>query len=1052
MKQYDLVAENPQSTVVAEYQTELKREKGYQSEADLERAFIDQLETQGYEYLQIKSEADLTQNLRVQLQKLNDYAFSDKEWNSFFKTKIANQNSGIEEKTSIIQEDFIQLLTRDNGETKNIYIIDKQNIHNNSLQVVNQYAVSPLPCGEGSGERSNRYDVTVFVNGLPLVHIELKRRGVDIKEAFNQINRYQRESFWAGSGLYEYIQLFVISNGTYTKYYSNTTRNQHIKESENKRGKTKKTSNSYEFTSWWADANNRPITDLIDFAKTFFAKHSLLNLLTKYCVFTSDKLLLAMRPYQIVATERILGRINVSNNYKTYGKIEGGGYIWHTTGSGKTLTSFKTAQLASRLPYIDKVLFVVDRKDLDYQTMKEYDKFEKGAANATKNTSDLKRKLEESGSKIMITTIQKLDVFIKKNKKHPIFEQRVILIFDECHRSQFGDMHTAIKKNFKKYHIFGFTGTPIFAVNAASGGNPKLKTTEQAFGDKLHTYTIVDAITDKNVLPFRIDYISTMREEENIADEKVWNIDREKALAAPARIANIVAYIRQHFNQKTKRNDKSYTHNVTRNVEEIVSARDKSKVEEIKQKIRLSGFNSIFCVSSIDVAKLYYEEFKRQQNQTNQINQLNPGLDNLKIATIFSYGANDEMEDGLIDENSEDTSNLSVSHRDFLESAIADYNTIFKTNYDTSSDKFQNYYKDVSQRVKNREIDLLIVVNMFLTGFDATTLNTLWVDKNLRLHGLLQAYSRTNRILNSIKTFGNIVCFRNLEKATNESIALFGDKEAGGVVLLKSYNDYYYGYETENGKQHKGYEELIAELIQKYPIGAQIIGEKAQKEFIQLYGGILKVKNILSSFDEFSGNEILSERDVQDYHSVYIDLYNEFRNKTKGDSENVNDDIVFEMELIKQVEINIDYILNLIRQYHDSHLQDKEIAVSISKAIDSSVELRNKKDLIEQFIASLTPDTDVDDDWRKYVEEKKVEELNRIIAEENLNKTETETFVKNAFRDGYVPETGTAITKLLPPLNPFAPDNQYATKKQSVIEKLKSFLDRFLGITSSASN
>jgi type I restriction enzyme R subunit len=1040
MIRYDLILENLESTIVAEYEMEYRAMKQYQSEAELEKAFIEQLKTQSYEHLPIHSETDLIQNLRIQLEKLNQYKFSDNEWNRFFNQYLANANEGIEEKTCTIQEDYIKNLTRDDGTTKNIYLIDKQNIHNNSLQVINQYETA-------AGNKANRYDVTVLINGLPLVHIELKRRGVDIKEAFNQINRYQRESFWASCGLFEYVQIFVISNGTFTKYYSNTTRNQHIKESTGRGGKSsaqKKTSNSYEFTSWWADANNKPITDLVGFSKTFFAKHSLLNLLTKYCVFTSEKMLLAMRPYQIVATERILGRINVSNNYKTYGKIEGGGYIWHTTGSGKTLTSFKTAQLASKLPFIDKVLFVVDRKDLDYQTMKEYDKFEKGAANSNISTAVLAKQLADINNKIIITTIQKLSVYLKKyisDEKHQsiIRNSRFVIIFDECHRSQFGDMHTAIVKSFKKYNIFGFTGTPIFAVNASTSGNPHLKTTEQAFGDKLHTYTIVDAITDKNVLPFRVDYISTMREEENIANEKVWDIDRERALMAPVRISNIVKYILEKFNRKTYRNDKSYIHNVLTNIEQVVSARDRLKVEEIKQKIRVSGFNSIFATSSIDAAKLYYEEFSRQQKDL-------PELQRLKVATIFSYGANDELEDGLMDENSEDTSNLSVSHRDFLEKAIQDYNTIFKTNYDTSADKFQNYYKDVSQRVKNREIDLLIVVNMFLTGFDATTLNTLWVDKNLRLHGLLQAYSRTNRILNSIKTFGNIVCFRNLEKATNESIALFGDKEAGGIVLLKSYSDYYNGYETENGKTVKGYEELIAEILQKYPIGERIMGEKAQKEFIKLYGAILKVKTILSSFDEFTDNEILSERDVQDYHSMYIDLYNEFRKIPKGDSENVNDDIVFEMELIKQVEINIDYILELILKYHDDHFQDKEIVITINKAIDSSIELRNKKDLIVQFIASLTPTSQVDDDWRNFVNEKQKEELSRIIADENLNPEETEKFIQNAFRDGFIQETGTAITKILPPLNPFAAGNQYATKKLAVIEKLKRFLERFLGI------
>ena len=987
MDKYTIVAENPESTVVTDYKSPYSRETTYQSEADLEKAFIEQLQMQAYEYLPFTTEQELIANLRQQLEMLNNYQFSNTEWEQFFKNKITNQNSGIEEKTTIIQEDHIQLLTRDDGTVKNIYLIDKANIHNNRLQVINQYAVD-------NGKRANRYDLTILVNGLPLIHIELKKRGVYIKEAFNQINRYNRESFWAGSGLFEYVQLFVISNGTYTKYYSNTTRFAHIKElGDGAVKKGKRTSNSFEFTSWWADANNRPIIDLMDFGRTFFAKHTLLNILTKYCVFTSDKLLLAMRPYQIVATERILSRINVSNNYKTFGKIDGGGYIWHTTGSGKTLTSFKTAQLASKLPFIDKVLFVVDRKDLDYQTMKEYDKFEKGAANSNTSTAILKKQLENPNARIIITTIQKLAVLIKRQKNHLVFGQRIVIIFDECHRSQFGEMHTAITKTFKKYHLFGFTGTPIFAINSSSNSQANLRTTEQAFGEKLHTYTIVDAITDKNVLPFRIDYISTMREEENITDTKVWDIDREKALAAPKRISNIVNYIREHFDQKTKRN--SYY--------------------QLKDR-RLAGFNSIFAVTSIDVAKKYYAEFQKQMAGLASDKQL-------KIAIIYSFGANeDDPEiDGIIeDENLEDTSNLDQNSREFLESSIQDYNKVFKTNFDTSSDKFQNYYKDVSQRVKDREIDLLIVVNMFLTGFDATTLNTLWVDKNLRLHGLLQAFSRTNRILNTVKTFGNIVCFRNLEKATNESIALFGDKEAGGVVLLKTYDEYYNGYKNGD-KDVQGYSSLVNELQVKYPIGEQIIGEQNQKEFIKLYGAILKVRNILSSFDEFAGNEILTARDVQDYHSIYINLYNDFRGKNKGDSENVNDDIVFEMELIKQVEINIDYILELIRKYHQSHLKDKEIVISIAKAIDSSLELRNKKELIEKFIDSLTPETNVEDDWQSYVDAKKLEELDSIIIEENLDKDETYKFINNAFRDGFVQSSGTAISKVLPPVSRFKP-------------------------------
>jgi len=901
---YNLVAESSHlsvgeagSTVVAEYAPEKKRADHYQSEDALEKAFIKQLETQAYEYVNITSESELVLNLRKQLEKLNDFTFSDAEWEQFFKSVIANPNQNIEEKTATIQEDSTKILNREDGTFKNIDLIDKKNIHNNSLQVINQYATD-------EGQRANRYDVTVLVNGLPLVHIELKRRGVAIQEAFNQINRYQRESFWASSGLFEYVQLFIISNGTHTKYYSNTTRFQHIKEATSgKAKKGKKSSNSFEFTSWWADASNKPILDLMDFANTFFAKHAILNILTRYCVFTTDKQLLAMRPYQIVATERILNRIEISTNYKKLGTVEAGGYIWHTTGSGKTLTSFKTAQLVSRLDYVNKVLFVVDRKDLDYQTMREYDKFEKGAANSSTSTAVLKKQLEDANSRIIITTIQKLDRFINKNKGHEIFGGQIVLIFDECHRSQFGDMHTGIVKAFKKYHMFGFTGTPIFAKNSSSSGKLDLKTTEQAFGDKLHTYTIVNAIADKNVLPFKVDYVSTMKEKEDIDDEEVSNIDREKALLAPERVSNIVNYIREHFDQKTKRNS-------------FYKIQDR----------RLAGFNSIFAVSSIDAAKTYYLEFKKQLADE-------PSDKKLKVATIFSFGVNDEDADGMIDENSEDTSGLDVSSRDFLESAIADYNKMFGTSYDTSSDKFQNYYKDVSERVKKREVDILIVVNMFLTGFDATTLNTLWVDKNLRLHGLLQAYSRTNRILNSVKTFGNIVCFRNLEKATNESIALFGDKEAGGIVLLKAYEDYYNGYK-DGDKEVRGYKSLIEELLEKFPIGERIVGEQNQKDFIKLYGAVLRVRNILTTFDEFAGNEILSARDVQDYHSMYIDLYNEFRKSTDGEKENVNDDIVFEMELIKQIEINIDYILGLIRMYHEDHTKNKELLIDINKAID----------------------------------------------------------------------------------------------------------------------
>ncbi len=1012
---YNLVVENLHSTVVAEfvaeYTTGKKRAEQYQSEAELEKAFIKQLEAQAYEYLPVTNEDALKNNLRVKLEKLNDFSFSDKEWEQFFASEIANPNQSIAEKTATLQEDYIKNHTLENGTVKNIYLIDKKNIHNNSLQVINQYATD-------AGKQANRYDVTVLVNGLPMVHIELKRRGVAITEAFNQINRYQRESFWTDSGLFEYVQLFVISNGTHTKYYSNTTRSGHIKEARgNTAKKGKRSSNSFEFTSWWADATNKPIPDLMDFARTFFAKHALLNILTRYCVFTAEKKLLVMRPYQIVATERILERIDISTNYKKLGTLDAGGYIWHTTGSGKTLTSFKAAQLASKLPGIEKVLFVVDRKDLDYQTMCEYDKFEKGAANSNTSTAVFKRQLEDADTRIIITTIQKIDRFIKKNRRHEIFGGHVVIIFDECHRSQFGNMHVGITKSFKRYHLFGFTGTPIFAVNSSSNGRVDLKTTEQTFGDKLHTYTIVDAIADKNVLPFKVDYISTMKEAENIEDKDVKSIDREKALSTPERLENIVKYIREHFDQKTKRNS----------------------FYKLKDR-RFAGFNSIFTVSSIDMAKRYYMEFKKQLEGL-------PSDQQLKVATIFSFSANEEEIDGVMDENSEDTNGLDASSRDFLDGAIRDYNDMFGTSYDTSSDKFQNYYKNVSKRVKNRDVDILIVVNMFLTGFDATTLNTLWVDKNLCLHGLLQAYSRTNRILNIVKGFGNIVCFRNLEEATNKSIALFGDKEACGVVLLKSYDDYCNGYENE-GKTVRGYKSLIDELLEKFPVDGQMIGEQNQKDFIKLYGAILRVRNILVTFDNFVGNEILTEHDVQDYHSLYIDLYNELRNTDDGEKENINDDLVFEMDLIKQIEINIDYILRLIKQYHEDHTKNKEILVDINKAIDSSVELRNKKELINQFISSLDSGSVVDEDWLKFVKEKKIEELDKIIRDEKLNREATYTFVNNAFRDSNVPTTGTAITMVLPPVSRFSATGERARKRESVLSKLRKFFEKFFNISS----
>ena len=1014
MTHLNIISQNPESTLVSEFKRDDKRERSYQSEAALESAFIRQLQEQGYEYLPIADEQSLIENLRTQLERLNDFKFSDSEWDLFFKMVLANQNDGIVEKTNTIQNDSVKVLSlvdggKDGVSFRNIKLIDKDDIHRNSLQVINQYVVE-------NGARSNRYDVTILVNGLPLVHVELKKRGVDLKEAFNQINRYQRDSFWAGSGLFEYVQLFVISNGTFTRYYSNTTRNAHVKKTNELKAKNStKSTGSFEFTSYWADEKNKVITDLVDFTSTFFAKHTILNVLTKFCVFTAEKDLLVMRPYQIAATEKILQRILIASyDKKRLGTTAAGGYIWHTTGSGKTLTSFKTAQLASKMDGIDKVLFVVDRKDLDYQTMKEYDRFEKGAANSNANTAILQRQLEDTNCRIIITTIQKLSRFIAKNRKHDIYDAHVVLIFDECHRSQFNQMHDSITHAFKRYHMFGFTGTPIFPKNSSSSGLPHLKTTEQAFGDRLHSYTIVNAINDQNVLPFRIDYIQTMKEKEGVANDKVWGIDTDAAFMSPENISNVTRYILEHFDQKTKRNS----------------------FYKLKDK-RVAGFNSILATSSIPAAVLYYNEFLRQMAQL-------PSDKRLKIALIYSYSQNEadfEQEGFMDEENSDDTSGLDANSRDALEKAIVNYNAMFHTNFDTSSEKFQNYYKDLSMRMKQKEVDLLIVVNMFLTGFDATTLNTLWVDKNLRMHGLLQAFSRTNRKLNSVKTFGNIVCFRNLENATNESLALFGDEKAGGIVLLRKYEDYYYGYDDE-GKHHAGYSELVDELLEKYPVGEPIMLEEEQKKFARLFGSLLKAINILQCFDDFKDAQRIDERDMQDYQSMYIDIYNKFRDRRKAEKESITEDVVFEIELVKQVEVNIDYIISLIAKHHEEHTLNAEIRLSIAKAIDSSIELRGKKDLIEQFISSLTPDVSaVDVQWQEYVRRQRELELERIIEEEHLKSEPTRKFIEASFRDGAIRETGTVVAEILPPMSRFSKDR--AAKKEIVLARLREFFERF---------
>lgn len=1006
---YDLISENDETTVVAQYDNNYTAgERKYVSERKLEDDLILQLQQQGYEYLTITTEEELIKNLRNQIEKLNKISFNDGEWKRFFSENIAKPNAGVVEKTGIIQEDPRFTFSFDDGSIANITLIDKKNIHANSLQVMRQYT----PDG---GRHPNRYDVTILVNGLPMVHVELKKPGVDIREAFNQIKRYNRDSFWADNGLFEYVQIYVISNGTYTKYYSNTTRDLRLKEEDEKQRKGQVVSNSFEFTSWWTDANNKKIALLEDFTSTFFSKHTILNILTRFCVFTVDKNLMVMRPYQIAATEKILNRINCAYHAKKYGSIDAGGYIWHTTGSGKTLTSFKTSILASRLPFIDKVLFVVDRKDLDYQTMKEYDNFQKDCANSNKSVAVLESQLKDPTCKIIITTIQKLSILVNRKQNLDAFNQHVVMIFDECHRSQFGEMHTDIIKKFKKYYIFGFTGTPIFADNVNTSGKPNLSTTQDAFGDRLHTYNIINAIEDKNVLPFRVEYVQTMRVKDGVEDAQVDDIDRERVMRDPRYISNIVTYILKNFGKKTKRNS----------------------TYQVKDQ-RHRGFNSIFATASIEMAKLYYNEFKRQM-------QYLPADQQLKVAMIYSFSPNgeDPLDGEIDDENSDDPSALNTSDREALDESIRDYNQMFGLSYSTDSKKFADYYKDVSLRMKNREIDLLIVVNMFLTGFDAKTLNTLWVDKNLRMHGLLQAYSRTNRILNSVKTFGNIVCFRNLERATNEAIGLFGNSDAKGVVLLRTYEEYYNGYTDEEGKYHEGYREMVAKLLAKFPIGKDIVGEEAKREFVKMYSYIMKLHNILTTFDAFEGNEILSEADRQHYASTYIEIYNEFKVVKDGDAENVNDDIVFEMELIKQDEISIDRILWLINEYAKDHLMDKEIVVKIKNAINASPDLRNKKDLIENFIASITAGSDVDEAWTNYVREQKEAELNKIIEEERLKPTETHNFMEIAFRKGYISISGTAFSQILPAMSRFAKNGVREKKRQDVYAKLSAYLEKY---------
>ncbi|EPH5974348.1 type I restriction endonuclease subunit R [Campylobacter upsaliensis] len=994
MKSLKLLAQNTTSTIAVEFTPSKRQNSSYQSEAQLEKELIATLQAQGYEYAKITDEKSLESNLRTKLEELNSTTLSDTEWRRFFAQVLSRANASIVEKSVLIQEDYIQPLERDNGSIINFKLIDKADIHKNSLQVINQYeATTPT--------RSHRYDVSILVNGLPLVHIELKRRGVSLKEAFNQINRYGRESFFSGSGLFEFVQIFVISNGTQSKYYSNTTRDFHIK---TKQGiKTTKTSNSFEFTSYFSDEKNTIIDDLIDFAKTFFARHTLLNILCHYCVLDVDRKLLVLRPYQIAACEKILQQIAISYHNKFYEKSseqKSGGYIWHTTGSGKTLTSFKTAQLVSKIQEIAKVLFVVDRKDLDYQTMREYDRFQKGAATGSKSTKELQSRLNstDKNHKIIITTIQKLSRFIAQAEKdHTIFNEHIVMIFDECHRSQFGQMQKDIAKAFKKLYLFGFTGTPIFAANALG-----FETTERVFGACLHRYTIIHAIRDHNVLPFRVDYHTTTKDTTQITDEILLN---------PTRIEHITRYILDHFTTHTKRNAKSYNLNGK----------------------HTKGFNALFATQSIPMAMRYYEEFQAQQASL-------PESQRLKIGIIYSYAPNDELEE----ENSEDTTALPKSQRDFLDAAISDYNAIFACRFDSSADNFQNYYKDFSLKLKNRELDLAIVVNMFLTGFDATTLNTLYVDKSLRYHGLLQAYSRTNRILNSVKSFGNIIAFRDLQKNTDDALALFSDENAKGIVFLRSLEEYLHGYTDEKGQKHKGYNELTKELTDKFPLESfrqATLKQSDKKHFLALFGELLKLRNILEIFDNFS--DPLNERDKQDYQSHYISTYEELR-KDKDDKESNLDEVEFEVELLAQVEVSIEYILELIAKYHKDQATNYE---PILKLLDSSLSLRSKKELFLRFIDSLHTQSNVEKDFRAYIKTHKNNALQDIINALNLDPKKTKEFMQDSFERGELRDYGRAFGEILPPSPLFGKGAEQTHKvREKALEKLQAFFELFKGL------
>ena len=1027
MTQYKTIAESNHFIVLDQYNKLVEEPNaGYQTEGSLEREFIRDLQAQGYEYLQGLNNHDaLVKNLRVQLQRLNNVVFSDAEWRRFLEEYLDNPSDSLIEKTRKIHDDSIYDFVFDNGRIQNIYLLDKRNVANNAVQVINQF--------EQTGSYDNRYDVTILVNGLPLVHIELKKRGVAIREAFNQIHRYSKESFNKENSLFKYIQIFVISNGTDTRYFANTT---------------KRDKNSYDFTMNWATAKNTLIKDLKDFTATFLQKHTLLNVLVNYCVFDVSDTLLIMRPYQIAATERILWKIKSSYLAKNWSNKESGGYIWHTTGSGKTLTSFKAARLATELDFIEKVFFVVDRKDLDYQTMKEYQRFSPDSVNGSENTAGLKRNIDKDDNKIIVTTIQKLNNLMKSEDKLPIYDKQVVFIFDECHRSQFGEAQKNLTRKFKKYYQFGFTGTPIFPSNALGA-----ETTASVFGIELHSYIITDAIRDEKVLKFKVDYndvrpqFKSIETEKNL--EKLTALEKKQAFLQPKRIEQIAQYVLDNFKQKTHR------FNAGNN-----------------------GFNAMFAVSSVDAAKAYYQTFKQLQSAVK-----NP----LKIATIFSFAANEEQDaiGDIVDESFE-VEAMNSTAKEFLKSAIDDYNNYFATNYDVDGKSFQNYYRDLAKRVKNKEVDLLIVVGMFLTGFDAPTLNTLFVDKNLRYHGLIQAYSRTNRIYNSTKSFGNIVTFRDLEQDTIDAITLFGKSNTRNVVLEKSYQQYMEGF-TDAGVACRGYVDIVTELKEKFPDPSEIQTEKDKKDFVKLFGEYLRVENILQNYDEFAALQAFQsldttdekaveafkeryyltdeafaemqpinmpcERRIQNYRSTYNDIRDWLRRQKDGEEKAKStidwDDVVFEVDLLKSQEINLDYILELIFEHNKKTKNKSELIDEIRSIIRASLGNRAKESLIVDFINQTDLDNIVDkagiiESFFQFAQKEQQQEADELMSSEGLNIDAAKRYMSVSLKRGYASEQGTDLNDALPKMSPLNP--QYLTIKQRIFQKIAAFVEKFKGI------